>query len=176
MNLIEKQNELLLKLHDTNYEIFDGNKDEALDFVGDSLMSFPNYANVVIREQIMTPIWRNRCDGEEFRENVERIDRQRRDAHDCAIDSINMLNRLNERLGLEPMFDVDTTDRHAVAECVGKYVNELYNNGIGNGFDDAVYEKTNEYDSKKVTQRLENTIETFNVSAETENNHGFERD
>lgn len=86
-----------------------------------------------------------------------------------------MLNRLNERLGLEPMFDVDTTDRHAVAECVGKYVNELYNNGIGNGFDDTVYEKTNEYDSKKVTQRLENTIETFNISAETENNHGFER-
>ena len=175
MGYMDKQNELLLKLRETNYEVFDGDKDEALDFVGDSLTAFPNYANVVIREQIMTPIWRDRCEPEDFRENVERIDRQRRDAHDCAIDSINMLNRLNDRLGLEPMFDVDTTDRHAVAECVGKYVNEVYNDGIGSSFDDATYQKSQEYNPKKITDRLKNTIDTLDMQTETRNDYGFDR-
>lgn len=175
MGLIDKQNELLRKLHDTNYELFDGDKDEALDFVSDQLTAFPDYANVVIREQVMMPIWQNTCEGSEFRENVQRIDAQRRNAHDCAISSIDILNRVNSQLGLEPFCDIDTNDRHAVADTVGKYVSELYGDGSGKTFDDAVYGKTAEYDRKKISERLSNTVKSFETSGiSSENTNNYE--
>lgn len=170
MSFLEKQNELLLKLHDTNYEMFDGDKEEALDFISESLSAFPNYANIVVKEQVMLPIWKHRCEPNEYRENVQMLDKQRRNAHDCAIDSMNMLNRLGDNLGLEPMFDIDTEDRHAVADAVGKYICEVYNDGIGKTFDDAVYNKTSEYDSKKINERLNAAINGFNTSAESSEN------
>lgn len=162
MTFLEKQNNLIQKLHDTNYELFDGDKDEALDTIESELTTFPEYANIVIREQIMMPIWRERCDPEEFRENVKNIDTRRRDAHENAITGVNVLNRLSAKLGLEPFADIDTTDRHAVANMVGKYTNELYNNGTGGSFDEAVYNKTKEYDTKKISKRLQRTIDTLN--------------
>lgn len=177
MGFLNKQNELLQKLHDTDYELFDGDKEEALSFVEEKLTAFPDYANIVIREQIMLPIWQNRCEGQELRENIQNIDAQRRNAHDCAINSMNILNRLNDNLGLDPFFNVDTTDRHAVADAVGKYVCEVYNDGIGNTFDDAVYNKTTEYNNKKISERLNAAIhgfETGSNSSENTMNHEFD--
>lgn len=163
MTFLEKQNAIIQKLHDTNYELFDGDKDEALDTLETELTAFPEYANVVIREQIMVPIWRERCEPEEFRENVQNMDTRRRDAHDNAITSVNVLNRISSKLGLEPFADIDTNDRHAVAEMVGQYTNELYNNGIGGSFDDAVYDKKQEYDTKKVSERLQRAVYELNT-------------
>ena len=154
MSLLEKQRELFEKLQETNYEMFDGDKEDALSFIGDQLKSFPDYANIVIREQIMIPIWQHSCEGEEYRENVQRIDSQRRSAHNRAISGMNILNRLNKNLGLEPFFDIDTEDRYAVADTVGKYVNEVYNSGIGADFDTAVLDRKAEYDSKTVTDKI----------------------
>lgn len=166
MTFLEKQNAIIQKLHNTNYELFDGDKDEALDTIETELTAFPEYANVVIREQIMMPIWRERCEPEEFRENVKNIDTRRRDAHDGAITAVNVLNRISAKLELEPFADIDTNDRHAVAEMVGKYTNELYNNGIGESFDDAVYNKTQGYDTKKISERLQRAV------YELDNNYG----
>lgn len=173
MNIIEKQTELLQKLHDTNYELFDGDKDEALSFVSEQLETFPKYANIVIKEQIMIPIWQYSCDGAEFRENVQKIDGERRNAHDCAIDSMNILNRTNKILGLDPFFDVDTTDRHAVADTVGKYCCELYNND-GETFDAATYDKKTEYNMNKVSERLSHTIAMFGSSTNPPGSSDYE--
>lgn len=170
MGYLDKQDALLQKLHDTNYELFDGDKEEALSFVGDQLMTIPDYANVVIKEQIMLPIWRQRCEGAEYRENVQKIDAQRRNAHDRAINCMNILNRMNKGLGLEPFFDVDTTDRYAVADTVGKYVCEVYNEDKGSTFDDAVYNKSQEYNSEKITERLNATIDKLESSSSNSEN------
>lgn len=177
MGYIDKQNELLQKLHDTDYDLFDGDKEEALSFVEEQLTALPDYANIVIKEQIMLPIWQQRYEGEEYRENVQKIDMQRRNTHDCAINSMNILNRINSNLGLDPFFDVDTNDRHAVANAVGKYICEVYNDGIGETFDDSVYNKTQEYDIKKINERLSNTIntlETNNKCSEKTNENEFD--
>lgn len=174
MSLIDKQNELLQKLHETNYEYFDGNKEEALDFVGDALEAFPDYANVVIKEQVMMPIWQRTCEGDEFRDNVQNIDRRRHDAHENAISSMTMLNRTSTNLGLGPFFDIDTNDRYAVADTAGQYVCELYNDGKGKTFDDAVLNKTQEYDTKKISERLKSTVnELETADCISESNHEF---
>ncbi len=174
MSLIDKQNELLQKLHDTDYQCFDGDKEEAFDFVRGALEAFPDYANVVIKEQVMIPIWQRTCEGDEFRDNMQSIDRRRHDAHENAICSMDMLNRTNERLGLKPFFDIDTSDRYAVADTVGQYVCEMYNEGNGKTLDDAVLGKTQEYDTKKISERLKSAVnELETTGCILESNHEF---
>ena len=164
MSFLKRQNRLLSALKDSDYALFDGDRDEALDTISSALESFPDYANIVIKEQIMLPIWRERYEGTEYREKVQEIDSNRRSCHDSAIASISMLNRISEMLHIEPFAAVDTNDRHAVADVVGRYVNELYNNGIGNTFDDATYNKTGEYDRRRVSERVNNAISELNSS------------
>lgn len=154
MTFLEKENQLIQKLKETNYDMFDGDSDAALDFVGDKLEKFPNYANIVIRQQIMLPIWKVRYEGEEFRDKVKDIDVSRRYAHESAISSVTILNRFSKKLGLEPFADIDTTDRYAVADFIGQYIGEVYNQGIGKNIDDVTLGKTTEYDSKIPHVRL----------------------
>lgn len=140
MTYLEKEQAILSKLQAENYASFDGDKEEAFDFLGARLDAFPAYVNAVVRMETMMPIWRARYDTQEFQDSVQRIDTERKHAHDAAIASVNILNRMSKSLGLEPFAEVDTNDRHAVAEMVGNYVNEVYNHGIG-GFDQAVKDK-----------------------------------
>ena len=148
---IQKIKNIINKLVETNFDFFDGSVDEACEFLEKRLISFPDYANVVIREQICLPMWRLRLDPEDFRINVQEIDRQRRDYHEAAIDAVNILNRLCAAIEVEPFSDIDTTDRHAVADMVGDFVIELYREGIGNsgmsGMDGATYEVRDSYDT-----------------------------
>lgn len=156
-SIIDKEREIISKLEETGYEMFDGDKEEAMDFISSKVETFPHYANVVINEQIMTPIWRARYEGQELRDKIESIDATRRYAHESAIGAVTALNRFCKNLGLEPFADIDTNDRHAVAEFVGKAVNEVYNAGINNGnnaFDAATYQKDKVYDEKRMKEEL----------------------
>lgn len=155
LNINSKIKAIIDELNATDYELFEGDKNEAMDFLSLQLMAFPKYANIVIKEQIMTPIWRNRYEGQDFRDRVQDIDSKRRICHENAISATNVLNRLSKNLNLPAFADVDVTDRHAVAEFVGGFVNEVYNNGIGNTFDDATYQKSSEYDENKMKDELE---------------------
>lgn len=132
VNYIEKEKAIIAKLAESKYELFDGDRDEALDFVASNLSKFTDYTNVVIREQVMQPIWRIRCEREDFIANQESIDRQRHICHNAAIDAVNILNRTSKMLGLLPFAEVDTDNRYAVADFCGTYVNQVYNQGIGN--------------------------------------------
>lgn len=153
MSYRAKQILIINALKATGYKMFDGDSADAMDFLERNLTSFPDYANVVIREQIMHPIWRVRYDGQELRDRIQDLDHTRRIKHDAAIASVNVLNRFSKNLGLEPFADIDTSDRHAVAAFIGSYVNEMYNNGIGSP-DDAYLNKDQEYDTKKTGEIL----------------------
>lgn len=156
--MMDKVGKIMQKMAETNYDMFEGDKDEAMEFLADKLEAFPRYANVVIRQQIMMPIWQQRFEGQEFRDKVQEIDATRRFAHESAISTCNILNRMSKSFGLEPFADIDTGDRHAVAEFVGKSVNEVYNDGIGNdsgrAFDNATYDKRVEYNSKHMAAEM----------------------
>lgn len=172
--IIEREKALLKKLHDTNYEFFDNDKEDALRFIEDKLSSFVKYSNIVIKEQIMTPIWRDRLEGQDYRDAITNIDRQRRITHDSCIGSVNQLNRMSAALGLEPFADIDTSDRYQVAEFIGQFVNEVYNKGIGNeqkgqAFDKATYvdmdapKRRMEYDEKYMQEQMAQLDRTFDA-------------
>ncbi|MCM1295892.1 MAG: DUF3232 domain-containing protein [Muribaculaceae bacterium] len=107
--------------------------DEACGFISDRLDRFPAYVNSVVRMQTNMNIWTAQYLGEpeKFQYHVKQADTGRRLAHDSAIDSINQLNRLCEKHGLDKFMDVDTSDRHACAEAIGDYVSAMYLEGIG---------------------------------------------
>ena len=142
MNYIEKEHAIITQLKATNYELFDGKEDEALDFIGNTLSAFPHFANTIIKQQIMTSIYYNQYEGQDLRNYIQDMDRRRRLAYEPAIRSIIVLNRISAKLGLEPFANIDTTDRHAVEKFVDQYVNEICNQGI-NGFE------TPEHDTEK---------------------------
>ena len=166
MGYITKEQKILKALEKQNYKMFDGNKNEALDFIESTLTAFPTYANTVIREQIMTPIRRQRYEGQELRDKIQDIDEQRHWNHESAISSVNMLNRLSRNLGLELFANINTNDRHAVANMVGQYVNEVYNKGIGNTFDEATYRKSKEYDTGEIKKHLHTFTEPDHQTGE----------
>lgn len=152
MTYIEKENAIIKKLHDTNYDMFDGDRDEALDFLDSQLNSFPEYANTVIRQQQLMPIYQARYEGQDYRDAIQEMDTRRHNNHESAISSVNVLNRLSKNLGLEPFAEVDTKDRVAVADFVGDYIGDVYKTGT-KGMDAATYQKDHAYDTAKLNQR-----------------------
>lgn len=156
---LQKQAALIDKMRGS-----DGKLDEmSCSFLTRAFTAFPEYANVVIRQQTMIPIWNARYEGQDLRDRVSEIDRQRHNAHEAAISSANMLNRMCAKNGLEPFFDGNTADRYEVADFVGDYVNEVYNHGIGKadgqgreltGMERAVHQRREDYDTSIPGKRL----------------------
>ena len=94
---IEKQMELMSAMKQSNYELFDNDAEDAYDTLERIFSAFVEYANCVIRMQVMIPIWRNRYDGEELRDKVQDIDQARHVYHESAISSLKQHNGLRCR-------------------------------------------------------------------------------
>lgn len=139
MNFRKKEKVLVDALRQ-NHSQFDS-LGEALDFLLSRLMAFPQYVNSVIRMEIQTPIYRSRYEGDTLRYYLEKLDKDRRAAHEKAIMSCNQLNRLCQSLDLPPFADIDTSDRCQVADFAGVFVSEVYNGRSGRGISEIVTEQ-----------------------------------
>lgn len=53
---VEKEKELMDAMRQNGFELFDGNSDDAYDTLERIFMAFVDYANCVIRMQVMVPI------------------------------------------------------------------------------------------------------------------------
>ena len=154
---IEKETSLLEAMEKADYTLngVTVKKNDFLEFFSKQLMAFPEYANTVIRQQVMTPIWIRSLEGEDLQYKVEWMDRQRKVAHDAAISAITAINRWSAQLGLEPFADIDTSDRYAVADFIGGYVGEIYGIGIEKSLDAITANKTMEYDTRIPSAQLQ---------------------
>lgn len=151
---LQKEENLIKAMKAEQFQLFDGDRDDAYDTLERALVSFPDYANTVIRMQIMMPIWRNRYDGEELRDRISDIDSTRHIRHEAAISGISVLNRLSRIYGLEPFADIDTNDRYAVADFVGSYISEIYEDGTKHSMDSLTKDSTKEYPTKHIAERI----------------------
>lgn len=134
---LEKEQEILETLVNTDFAVFGGDEKDALETISESLDSFSDYAKLLIHRQNILPILRVQLQDEDYEKAVQELDTRLRNAHDNAIVGMSIMNRISKNLNLEPFAPVNTENRHAVAECVGQYVSEVYNYGIGQSFDDA---------------------------------------
>jgi len=130
-----------------------GSVDDGIEHMYSCMRHFPDYVNNVVNYTTRMPIIYATMEGQELRDAVMDLDRSRKTAHDTAIVGLSMLNRISDMLGEEPFAEVDTSNRQAVADFCGQYVNETYLLGIGGSMDKTV-EKNKYFEPKDTEKRL----------------------
>lgn len=160
----------LVKAYAANdYELYDGDKDEALTELEDAFKDMLAYANHVISQQYSLPMAYARYEGEQLRDYVKASDTTRRRLHLAACASINMVNRICKMSGVEEIFpgvnaSEDNEGRRQAAIAIGCFISNLYNHGIGledpdRAFDAATYNRNGkQYDPKKVDAAIEEMV------------------
>lgn len=125
-----------------NSDLSDMDKKDDLTTVVKRLNTFPKYVNSVVTMQNRMAILRFTKEGQEYRDEVSKLDLNRRNCHEAAIISCNFLNNMAKEYNVEAICDIDTTDRYKVADFVGDIVMETYLDGIGKNlsFDEIVKE------------------------------------
>ena len=99
-----------------------------LEMIADAMRSFPEYVNRVYSMETQMAIISVRYDGEERANKISSLDQKRRDAHEVAIGSCKMLNRLAEEAGVEK-FCPETDDRYVVGDFCALIVSEFFASG-----------------------------------------------
>ena len=169
-SIITTLRELLVAIDNSEYVLFDGCKEEALDELEGCFRTMLEYANHVIEQQYGMQFAAFRYEGEEFRTYVQNSDVTRRRLHLAACASINMLNRICKLADVEELFPgviagEDSEGRRQAAMAIGSFINELYNQGIGNddpdrAFDAATYGRDGEqYDPRRITATIKGMVE-----------------
>lgn len=119
MTALEKQQAICDKLRETDYAPFNGDKETALREVFNGFSS-------IIRYVIGTALAKEKMIAEQAAgvDTAENADREEQAAYRELTDSVNMLNDLSKKLGLEPFADIDTSDPAAVRRFAGEYTME----------------------------------------------------
>lgn len=100
-----------------------------LEFVESRMNTFTDYVSYVAwMETRIQRIEIMGLKGEDYRNAVEPLDRQRRSKHNVAMDAMNQLNRLSSAMGLEPFYEgqVSHECRTQVGDAIGNIVDEYF--------------------------------------------------
>lgn len=113
------------------FQVISSSKDEFakedLDTIDDALTQCRRYVEVVDATEQQIKLAYVRFDGDDLREKVVNYDRQRRAAHEAAIGSANMLNRLSNLYGCEKIYN-GGEDRLEVADFCLEVVVQIFEN------------------------------------------------
>ena len=133
MNVYEqKLNKMLNRLRDTNFAMFDGDSQLALETIADNLSQFTNYHNQIIYERTQTPIIKANVSksAEDIKDDLESLHRGTMMSLDVAHQSAQDLNKISKGLGLEPFAEYNARNKIEVAEFVNDYTTQMYGSGI----------------------------------------------
>ena len=103
-----------------------GNDEDLLSLIEDSMNTLSGYVSAVYSMEVQITTLRFRLEGAEYREAVTELDRRRRSAHEAAIASCSVLNRVAAIVGAENMYTGDLGDRYAVADFCIAVVEEMF--------------------------------------------------
>lgn len=115
------------------FQVISSSKDEFakddLEIIDDALTQCRRYVDVVDTTEQQIKLAYVRFDGDDLRDKVMNYDRQRRSAHEAAISSANVLNRLSGMYGCKKIYN-GGEDRLEVADFCLEVVVELFENRI----------------------------------------------
>lgn len=104
---------------------FDG-KDDYCETLRGAINSMKKYFNSVIDYTVEVDIASRKYDGEIQRYMISKADKDRNICHNNAIANCNMLNRICQKMDIEPIVKTDTSDRYAVADFIFSACSDLY--------------------------------------------------
>jgi hypothetical protein len=112
-------------------EIYKGDK-KFLDIIERSISTFEEYHNTIFKMELWMKIYSKSITGEEYKDNVSKLDKMRTVNHNSVIANVNLLNRLAEKNGLQPVYDGIVSEerpyRREIANAVLDYVESIIKN------------------------------------------------
>lgn len=112
-------------------EIYKGDK-KFLDIIERSISTFEEYHNTIFKMELWMKIYSKSVTGEEYKDNVSKLDKMRTVNHNSVIANVNLLNRLAEKNGLQPVYDGIVSEerpyRREIANAVLDYVESIIKN------------------------------------------------
>lgn len=103
-----------------------GNDEDILTLIEDSMNALSSYVSTVYAMEVQIQTLRFRLEGAEYRDAVMELDKRRRSAHEAAIASCSVLNRVASIIGSEAMYAGNLDDRYEVADFCIAIVEELF--------------------------------------------------
>ncbi len=100
---------------------------ECLDIMEELIESASDYVRRVNVLEIGLMVGRYNKEGSEYREYIEKLDKQRSNAHNALISNVKIINRLCRKNNLPPIYRGNEDERIEVAEFAQKVVEELFN-------------------------------------------------
>ena len=86
----------------TLIDIYKGDE-KFLDIIERSISTFEEYHNTIFKMELWMKIYSKSITGEEYKDNVSKLDKMRTVNHNSVIANVNLLNRLAEKNGLQPV-------------------------------------------------------------------------
>lgn len=125
MTYLEKYNKIVQKLVITNFELFEGKKEDAFFVLNMRLNSLIDYCKSIYVYNLKIQQLKLLYDREEYRFEYEKMDGKRHNLHNMAIESLKGLNDLSNKLELGNFTDINTDDRKEVGREIGRIVEEI---------------------------------------------------
>jgi carboxylesterase type B len=116
----EKINEFIKVISETE-------DSECLDMMEDLIESASDYVRRVNVLEIGLMVGKYNKEGAEYREYIERLDKQRSNAHNDLISNVKIINRLCRKNDLPLIYQGNEEERVEVAEFAQQVVEELFN-------------------------------------------------
>jgi carboxylesterase type B len=116
----EKINEFIKVISETE-------DSECLDMMEDLIESASDYVRRVNVLEIGLMVGKYNKEGAEYREYIEKLDKQRNNAHNALIANVKIINRLCRKNNLSLIYQGNEEERVEIAEFAQQVVEELFN-------------------------------------------------
>lgn len=115
----EKINEFIKVISETE-------DSECLDMMEELIGSASDYMRRVNVLEVGVMVGKYNKEGDEYREYIEKLDKQRSNAHNSLISNVKVINRLCRNHNLPLIYEGNEEERVEVAEFAQKVVDELF--------------------------------------------------
>ena len=115
----EKINEFIKVISETE-------DSECLDMMEELIGSASDYMRRVNVLEVGVMVGKYNKEGDEYREYIEKLDKQRSNAHNSLISNVKVINRLCKNHNLPLIYEGNEEERVEVAEFAQKVVDELF--------------------------------------------------
>jgi hypothetical protein len=114
------------KINEFIKNISDSRDSECLELIEDLISSAAEYVKRVSILELGIMVGKHNKDGEEYREYIQNLDKQRSNAHNALINNLKIVNRLYRNNNMLPIYKGDEDNRVEIANFAQEIIEELF--------------------------------------------------
>ena len=114
------------KINEFIKNISDSRDSECLELIEDLVSSTAEYVKRVNILELGMMVGKHNKEGEEYREYIHSLDRQRSNAHNALINNLKIVNRIYRNNNMIPIYKGDEDNRVEIANFAQEIIDELF--------------------------------------------------